>query len=107
AGLPWPVVQRAWALLMLAALCASAWAFGIRARRLPLLLPVLGSPPVLTSFSQLTPLWLLGLALAWRFRPRPGLAGAFVAMAALTKGMPLLSLVPLLRQRWRAALLGA
>jgi hypothetical protein len=50
---------------------------------------------------QLTPLWLLGLALAWRLRDRPAPAGAAIALASLTKLLPALSLLPfLLLRRW-------
>jgi hypothetical protein len=50
---------------------------------------------------QLTPIWLLGLALAWRLRNRPAPAGAAIALASLTKLLPALCLLPfLLMRRW-------
>ena len=48
------------------------------------------------GMGQLTPLWLLGLALAWRLRNRPGPAGAAIALASLTKLLPALCLLPFL-----------
>jgi hypothetical protein len=53
------------------------------------------------SFSQLTPLWLLGQTVAWRYQHHPWLAGAAVAVASLTKFLPAVLLVPfLLRRQW-------
>jgi Glycosyltransferase family 87 len=104
AWLPWRAASAIWADLMLCALAASFWAFGVRAALAVALAPVaVVWPPVAWSLGQLTPLWLLGLALAWRLRARPTHAGAAIGLAALTKLLPAVTLVPLLAAgRWRA-----
>src|ERR687887_503126 len=85
AWLSWKAAAAVWAVLMLAALAP---------------LTVLW-PPGGWWTGQLTPLWLLGLALAWRLRDRPAPAGAAIALASLTKLLPALSLLPfLLLRRW-------
>jgi Glycosyltransferase family 87 len=105
AGFSWPVASAIWAWLMALALALSIWAFGVPLRWAPAvaLLGLLVWPPAAWSLGQLMPLWLLGAALAWRWRDRPGLAGAAVGLAAATKVFPALLLAPfLLRRQWRA-----
>jgi len=97
AWLPWRAASAAWAALMLAAIAGAWWALGVS----PGLSAALGPltliwPPAAWSLGQLTPLWLFGLALAWRLRDRPVGAGAAIALASLTKLLPALSLIPLL-----------
>jgi Glycosyltransferase family 87 len=95
--LSWRPASALWAVLMLAAIGASWWALGARWElAVALAPPTLLWPPAAWSLGQLTPLWLLGLALAWRWRGEPGRAGAATAFAALTKLLPTLSLVPFL-----------
>jgi Glycosyltransferase family 87 len=103
AWLPWKVASAVWAALMLAAIAAAWWALGASPELAAALAPLtLVWPPAAWSLGQLTPLWLLGLALAWRLRERPADAGAAIAVASLTKLLPALSLVPLLAVgRWR------
>jgi hypothetical protein len=105
AGLSWPVASAIWGWLMVAALAASAWAFGLRWRwAVAVGALALLWPPAAWSIGQLTPLWLLGAALAWRWRDRPLAAGAAIGLAASTKLLPALLLLPfLLRRRWTAA----
>jgi hypothetical protein len=105
-GFSWRVAAALWSALMLAAIGGSWWALGASPTEAAALAPLtLVWPPAAWSLGQLTPLWLLGLVLAWRWRQRPGLAGAGVALASLTKLLPTLSLVPLLQaRRWRALL---
>jgi hypothetical protein len=97
AWLPWDAASAVWAALMLCAIAVSYWLFGAS----PGLAAALGPltllwPSAAWSLGQLTPLWLLGLAVGWGLRQRPAGAGAGVAFAALTKFLPAVSLVPLL-----------
>src|ERR687887_2572239 len=87
---------------MLPALGGAYWAPGPPPGPAVALAPLtLVWPPGGWSMGQLTPLWLLGLALAWRLRDRPAPAGAAIALASLTKLLPALSLLPfLLLRRW-------
>ena len=102
AWLPWKAAAAAWMALMLAALAAAYWALGAPPGLALALAPLTVLwPPGGWSMGQLTPLWLLGLALAWRLRDRPAPAGAAIALASLTKLLPALSLLPfLLVRRW-------
>jgi hypothetical protein len=102
AWLPWKAGAAVWMVLMLFALAGAYWAFGARAGPALVLAPLtLLWPPAGWSMGQLTPLWLLGIAIAWRWRDRPATAGAAIALASLTKLLPALSLLPfLLLRRW-------
>jgi hypothetical protein len=102
AWLPWKAAASVWMVLMLAALAGAYCALGAPPGPAVALAPLtILWPPGGWSMGQLTPLWLLGLALAWRLRDRPALAGAAVALASLTKLLPALSLLPfLLLRRW-------
>jgi Glycosyltransferase family 87 len=102
AWLSWKQAAAVWMALMLAALAAAYWALGALPGPAVALAPLtLVWPPGAWSMGQLTPLWLLGLALAWRLRDRPGSAGAAIALASLTKLLPALMLLPfLLLRRW-------
>ena len=82
---------------MLCAIATTYWLLGAS----PGLAAALGPltmlwPSAAWSLGQLTPLWLLGLALAWRLRDRTAGAGAGVAFASLTKLVPAVSVMPLL-----------
>ena len=97
AWLPWKAAAAAWGVLMLMTIAGAWWALGVSAELAAALAPLtLVWPPAAWSLGQLTPLWLLGLALAWRFRARPTTAGAAIALASLTKLLPALSLLPFL-----------
>jgi Glycosyltransferase family 87 len=102
AWLSWKAAAAVWMVLMLAALAGAYWALGAAPGPAVALAPLtLVWPPGGWSMGQLTPLWLLGLALAWRLRDRPAGAGAAIALASLTKLVPALSLLPfLLLRRW-------
>src|SRR5919205_119718 len=66
AWLPWKAGAAIWMVLMLLALAAAYWAFGARAGPALALAPLtLVWPPGGWSMGQLTPLWLLGIAIAW------------------------------------------
>jgi hypothetical protein len=95
AWLPWKAAAAVWAALMLGAIAAFWWALGVGWELAAALGPAtLVWPPAAWSLGQLTPLWLLGIALAWRWRRHSARAGAAVALAALTKFLPALSLAP-------------
>jgi hypothetical protein len=105
--LPWKAAAAVWAALMLLAIGGAWWALGARAELAAALAPLtLVWPPAAWSLGQLTPLWLLGLAVAWRERRRAGSAGAAIGLASLTKLVPAVSLVPFLALG-RAAVLRA
>ena len=54
------------------------------------------------------PLTALAIAVAWRFRSRPGVAGAMYGLLAATRGFAgLLVLYPLVRRQWRAVAVAA
>jgi hypothetical protein len=102
AWLPWKQAAAVWMVLMLGALAAAYWALGVAPGLAVALAPVTVLwPPGAWSMGQLTAVWLLGLAFAWRLRDRPGHAGAAIALASLTKLLPALCLLPfLLVRRW-------
>src|SRR5919197_107866 len=77
AWLAWKAAATAWMVLMLAALAAAYWTLGAPPSLAAALAPLTVLwPPGGWSMGQLTPLWLLGLAVAWRLRGRPAHAGA-------------------------------
>jgi len=108
AWLSWDTASAVWAALMLAAIGGAWWSLGASPAAAAALAPAtLAWPPAAWSLGQLTPIWLLGLTLAWKWRQQQGAAGAAVAVASLTKLLPALSLVPLMAApRRRRALLG-
>jgi Glycosyltransferase family 87 len=100
--LPWTVAAATWAAAMIAAIATAWWAFGLRSELAVTAAPLtLLWPAASWSLGQLTALWLLGIALGWKFRERPQVAGAAIALASLTKLLPALALVPfLVLRRW-------
>jgi hypothetical protein len=101
---PWPRAARLWAGVVLASLLLALRASGTGwPTAFALVAWGLLWPPAAWSLSQLTPIWLLGQAVAWRYRDRPWLAGAAVGIASLTKFLPAVLLAPfLLRRQWGA-----
>ena len=107
AWLPWAAASAVWAALMLCAIAVTCRLLGASPALAAALAPLtLLWPSAAWSLGQLTPLWLLGLALAWRLRHRPAGAAAATAVASLTKLLPAVSLVPLLMLDRRRALRG-
>jgi hypothetical protein len=102
AFLPWPVASAIWGWLMLVAIVASLRLYGLGWRWIALLLPVLCVwPPFVYSLEQLVPIWLLGIALAYRKQETPFWAGVWIGFASLTKFLPGILLIPfLLRRKW-------
>lgn len=104
ARVPWATATVIWVLAMLGLVVATGRAVELHAFALAALLPfVLLWPPFPWSLLQLTPIWLLGGALAWRWRRAPYAAGAAIGIASLTKLLPAVMLLPFLwRREWRA-----
>jgi Glycosyltransferase family 87 len=102
--LPWPRAEQVWAIVMILATLAAVW---LMAGSLPAAIAggalVLLWPPAAWSVQQLTPIWLLSVALAFRWRAQPSRAGLVIGLAALTKITPLLLVVPfVLKRQWKA-----
>ena len=107
AGFDYPVALRIWAAAMTLCLVASGRAFGLHWRWAILAaLLSLTWPPTRHSTQQYTPIWLLGLALGYRFRARPFLSGAWVGIASLPKFLAASAMLTHLRQRQWTALAG-
>ncbi|HPH94472.1 MAG TPA: glycosyltransferase family 87 protein [Anaerolineaceae bacterium] len=60
--------------------------------------------PVTFSLNQITPIWLVGISLAYQERNRnPFMAGVWIGMAAITKFLPAIMLIPfIVRRQWSA-----
>jgi hypothetical protein len=106
AWMDWGTAGAVWAAAMIVVIAIAWWALGVStAWTLPLAFIALIWPPTAWSIGQLTPIWLVGLALAWRFRDRPGAGGAAIAVASLTKFMPAVMLIVFVAlRRWTALL---
>ena len=91
---------------MMGAMLATVWAYRRTWSESLVLLPLVLWPPVLTSLGQFTAIWMLGLALAWRWRGRPFVSGAAIAMASLTKFLPAVAMIPFVQKRNWYALAG-
>lgn len=93
---------RLWAALMLICLLLSIRLVGASWRNAFLLLPVaLLWPPISYSLPQLTLVWGLGMAVAWRYRDRVAISSAAIAIASFTKLLPALVLPLAIRRRPR------
>lgn len=105
AFISYPQALSLWSILMLVTIPASVLLFGF-SLRWALASVVIGLfwPPAFTGLGQLTPLWLLGTALAYHFRDRvPILSGIGIGFASLTKYLPaLLILIPIKQRKWKA-----
>lgn len=102
AFLPYPIASAIWGWLMLLAILISlrqydiSWYWAII-----LSFFALFWSPGTFSLMQLTPLWLLGLAFAYKNRENPFLAGIWIGFASLTKFLPAILLIPfLLQKKW-------
>ena len=98
----YPTAQTLWMLCMFACILFTARVFSLN-WKMSLLAGVLSLawPPAIWSLGQFTPIWLLGLALAYRFREKPLLSGLFIGLASLPKYFAAAALIhPLWRRRW-------
>ena len=104
ADLPPRRVERLWAGVVLIALILSWRLSGLRwSAAFALSSWGLLWPPLAWSINQLTPIWLLGQTLTWRYQSLPWLVGITLGIASLTKYLPAVLLVPfVLRREWRA-----
>lgn len=104
ARLSYPVAQVIWMTAMFVCIVVSFWALGLTWGWSLLAGAIsLAWPPGIWSLGQLTPIWLLGVALAYRHRERPVLSGVWIAVASLPKFMAAPALLyPLWRRKWSA-----
>ena len=104
----WPAASSAWALLMIGCNMASLKLLGANlARAIGLGLLVLLWPPAAMSLGQLTPIWLLGLALAYRERNGNAfVSGIYVGISSLPKILSGIILVPFIAKRKWSAVFG-
>ena len=103
--LPWRWASAIWAWAMLAAIVVSFRAYGLSWKDALLCTAIaLLWPPVTSSLGQLTPLWLLGVALAFHNRNnKPYLAGMWLGFASLAKFLPgVFLLLFIVRKKWSA-----
>jgi hypothetical protein len=103
----YPTAQTLWMLCMFACIVLTARAFNL-SWKISLFAGLLSLawPPAIWSLGQFTAIWMLGLALAYRFRDKPFLSGLFIGLASLPKYFAAALLIhPVWRKRW-AALIG-
>ncbi len=98
----YPTAQTLWMLCMFACILFTARVFNLNWKMSVLAgLLSLAWPPAIWSLGQFTPIWMLGLALAYRFREKPMLSGLFIGLASLPKYFAAATLIhPLWRRRW-------
>jgi hypothetical protein len=100
----YPTALVLWMVTMFACIVLSARAFNLTWKT-SLLAAILSLawPPTIWSLGQFTAIWLLGLALAYRYRHKPLLSGFFIGFASLPKYFAgILLLHPIWRRRWTA-----
>lgn len=104
AGLDYPIALRIWAAAMALCLVAAGRAFGLPWRWAILAAGLsLAWPPARHSTQQHTPIWLLGLALGYRYRARPFVSGMWVGLGSLPKFLAASVLLAYpRRRRWTA-----
>ncbi len=105
AGLTYERALSVWMWTMVATMVAAARLMAGRRYWLLLSAALLLWPPGVWSLGQLTPIWLLGVAAAWRWRRHRWAAGIALGLAALPKYLAAISLAPfLLRRRYRVVI---
>jgi hypothetical protein len=93
-----------WMTTMFACIVVAAHALGLTWRFCILVgLLSLAWPPTVWSLYQFTPIWLLGLVLAYRYRHKPIWSGVLIAFASLPKYLAAPALLyHLWRRKWSA-----
>ncbi len=106
AFLPFPIASALWGWLMIAATIASLRLYGLQWKLIvPIVVLLPFWSPFVYSLSQISALWLLGLAFAYHEKDKPLLAGGWIAFASLTKFLPALLLIPfILQKKWKAVI---
>ncbi len=105
AFLPWMAASALWGWLMLFAILLGLQAIGLSKINAGVITAILLFwPPVIFSLGQITPIWFLGVAQAYRFRnTNPLRSGIWIGIASLTKFYPAILLILLIiRFKWRA-----
>jgi len=100
----YPTAQVLWMLSMFVCIVFTGRAFNLRWKT-SLLAAIISLtwPPTIWSLGQFTAIWMLGLALAYRFRDKPLLSGLFIGLASLSKFFAGVMLIhPVWRKRWSA-----
>jgi hypothetical protein len=103
----YPTAQTLWMLSMFACIVLTAHAFNL-SWKISLFAGLLSLawPPTIWSLGQFTAIWMLSLALAYRYKDKPFLSGLFIGLASLPKYFAAALLIhPVWRKRW-AALIG-
>lgn len=108
AYLPLNLSLTFWAYLMLGCMFVSMLLYGF-GWRLSLFLTALSVlwTPVILSLGQITLVWLLGMAVSFKYRNTNSLvSGIGIGIASITKFLPLLALFPFLRKKSVSAFVG-
>lgn len=100
----YPTAQTLWMLCMLTCIVITAHIFKL-SWKMSLFAGLLSLawPPAIWSLGQFTAIWMLGLALAYRYKDKPFLSGLFIGLASLPKYFAASVLLhPVWRKRWSA-----
>jgi hypothetical protein len=96
-----------WMIAMFACIILSARGLGLTWKKSHLAGALsIAWPPTIWSLYQYTPIWLLGLVLAYRFRGRPMLSGIWIAVASLPKFLAAPALIYHFKKRKWMAIIG-
>jgi hypothetical protein len=104
AFLPWKLASMLWAYLMIILIMLSLRFYDLPWKLSIGLTPIiLLWPPAAFSLVQVTIIWLFGLAAGYRYKEKiPFLGGVGIGLAAITKILPGLVILPfILKTRWR------
>lgn len=102
---PWSISSAIWGWLMVVAIVISFKAYQFSwPTSIIIALLILFWPAGAYSLGQLTPIWLLGISLAYQERNKdPFKAGIWIGLASITKFFPaILLLLFLVRKKWNA-----
>jgi hypothetical protein len=95
-----------WMVAMFSCLFFASHVLGLTWRKSLLVsLISLAWPPTIWSLYQYTPIWMIGLVFAYRYRSRPLKSGIWIAIASLPKFIPAIILFFYVRfQKWKGLL---